>query len=73
MSNVIVRRGFGQSDSDPNHAHEERGYDGILCGHIHHGEIKYIDNVIYMHTSDWVETRGAIVELNDGQLDYCRN
>ena len=51
---------------------KERGYDGIICGHIHHGEISYIDNILYLNTSDWVETRGAIVELDDGTFQFIK-
>jgi UDP-2,3-diacylglucosamine pyrophosphatase LpxH len=51
---------------------KERGYDGVVCGHIHSGEIKYIDDVLYMNTSDWVESRGCIVELYDGTFQYMK-
>ena len=49
------------------HAKEMNVY-GILCGHIHHAEIKMIDNVLYMNTGDWVESCTALVEDNDGYI-----
>ena len=45
---------------------KKRGYDGVICGHIHHAEIKEIDGVIYMNDGDWVESMTALVENHDG-------
>ena len=45
---------------------KKRGYDGVICGHIHHAEIKLIDNIIYMNDGDWVESCTALVEKYDG-------
>jgi len=44
----------------------KRGFDGVICGHIHHAEIKNIDGVIYMNDGDWVESCTALVEQWDG-------
>lgn len=46
---------------------KKRGYDGVICGHIHHAEIKKINDVIYMNDGDWVESLTALVEHHDGQ------
>ena len=43
-----------------------KGYDGIICGHIHTAEIRDIDGVIYMNDGDWVESCTALVENWDG-------
>lgn len=40
----------------------------VLCGHIHHAEIKHIDGILYMNTGDWVESLTAIGETIDVQL-----
>jgi len=40
----------------------KRGYDGVICGHVHNAEIKMIGNVHYINTGDWVESCTAIVE-----------
>lgn len=45
---------------------KKRGFDGVICGHIHHAEIKTIDGVTYMNDGDWVESCTALVEHHDG-------
>jgi UDP-2,3-diacylglucosamine pyrophosphatase LpxH len=45
---------------------KKRGFDGIICGHIHHSEIKEIDDIMYMNDGDWVESMTALVENYDG-------
>jgi UDP-2,3-diacylglucosamine pyrophosphatase LpxH len=46
-----------------------RGLDGVICGHIHHAEIREYDGIIYCNTGDWVESHSAIVEQLDGTLE----
>ena len=48
---------------------KKRGYDGVICGHIHHAEIKEIDGVAYMNDGDWVESCTALVEHHDGRWE----
>ncbi len=48
------------------------GYDGVVCGHIHHAEIKEIDGFIYANDGDWVESCTALVEHFDGRLEILR-
>ena len=45
-----------------------RGVDGVVCGHIHHAEIRTIDGVLYCNDGDWVESCTALVEDFDGRL-----
>lgn len=45
---------------------KKRGFDGVICGHIHHAEIKEISGVVYMNDGDWVESMTALVEHWDG-------
>ncbi len=45
-----------------------RGYDGVLCGHIHKAEIRDIDGILYCNDGDWVESLSAIVETSEGEL-----
>jgi UDP-2,3-diacylglucosamine pyrophosphatase LpxH len=47
----------------------KRGFDGVICGHIHHAEIKEIDGVVYMNDGDWVESCTALVEHHDGRWE----
>ena len=44
----------------------KRGFDGVICGHIHKAEIKIIDGIVYMNDGDWVESCSALVEHLDG-------
>jgi UDP-2,3-diacylglucosamine pyrophosphatase LpxH len=46
-----------------------RGFDGVVCGHIHKAEIREIDGVLYCNDGDWVESLSALVELPDGRLE----
>lgn len=46
-----------------------RGYDGVICGHIHHAEIKEIDGIMYMNDGDWVESCTALVEHHGGKWE----
>jgi UDP-2,3-diacylglucosamine pyrophosphatase LpxH len=48
---------------------KKRGFDGVICGHIHHAEIKEINGVIYMNDGDWVESCTALVEHWDGHWE----
>ena len=48
-------------------AHKE-GFDGVVCGHIHHAAVKKIHGVDYYNTGDWVESCTAIVEEHDGRM-----
>ena len=46
--------------------------DGVICGHIHHAELREIDGVIYANDGDWVESCTALVEHDDGTLEVLR-
>lgn len=45
-----------------------RGYDGVVCGHIHKAEIRTVDGLLYCNDGDWVESLTALVETLDGEL-----
>ncbi|MEQ8444133.1 MAG: UDP-2,3-diacylglucosamine diphosphatase [Alphaproteobacteria bacterium] len=49
-----------------------RGVDGVVCGHIHHAEMREIDGVLYCNDGDWVESCTALVERADGSLEIVR-
>jgi UDP-2,3-diacylglucosamine pyrophosphatase LpxH len=46
----------------------DNGYDYVVCGHIHHAEIKNIENekgkVTYLNSGDWVESLTALEMVN---------
>src|ERR1700722_17994581 len=46
-----------------------RGFDGVVCGHIHHAAIKTIEGVLYINDGDWVESCTALVEDMRGNLE----
>ena len=46
-----------------------RDVDGVVCGHIHHAEIREIGGVLYCNDGDWVESCTALVEHFDGTLE----
>jgi len=67
-----VKRAVGYiSDFESAVAREarRRGADGVVCGHIHHAEIRTIEGVLYCNDGDWVESLTALVEHYDGRLE----
>lgn len=59
------------SDFETAVAHEarRRGVHGVVCGHIHHAEIRDVDGILYCNDGDWVESLTALVEHHDGRLE----
>jgi UDP-2,3-diacylglucosamine pyrophosphatase LpxH len=51
---------------------ERRGVDGVVCGHIHHAEIRRIGPILYLNDGDWVESCTALVEDARGHLEILR-
>lgn len=47
----------------------DKGYDGIICGHIHTAAIKEVNGIEYMNDGDWVESCTALVEHEDGRWE----
>jgi UDP-2,3-diacylglucosamine pyrophosphatase LpxH len=48
---------------------KRRGVQGVVCGHIHHAELREIDGVLYANDGDWVESLTALVEHHDGRIE----
>ena len=46
-----------------------RGFDGVVCGHIHHADMRWVGGVLYLNDGDWVESCTALVEHGDGRLE----
>ena len=46
-----------------------RKCDGIVCGHIHKPEMKFVGDILYTNDGDWVESLSALVEHFDGRLE----
>ncbi len=51
------------------HAAQQRGVDGVVCGHIHWAADRRIGKVRYLNCGDWVDTCSAIVEHYDGRIE----
>ena len=49
-----------------------RDVDGVICGHIHHAEIRPIEDILYCNDGDWVESCTALVEDKEGNLSIMR-
>ena len=49
-----------------------RGLDGVICGHIHHAEIRELHGVTYHNCGDWVESCTALAEDFNGKISVIR-
>lgn len=49
-----------------------RKCQGVICGHIHHPEIKQFDEITYLNSGDWIESLSALVEDYDGNWTIYR-
>lgn len=47
---------------------KRRKLDGVVCGHIHHAEIRDIGGVTYLNCGDWVESCTALAEDMNGKI-----
>jgi UDP-2,3-diacylglucosamine pyrophosphatase LpxH len=48
---------------------KSKRYNGIICGHIHHANMRDICGIKYMNCGDWVESCTALVEHKDGSWE----
>jgi UDP-2,3-diacylglucosamine pyrophosphatase LpxH len=46
--------------------------DGVICGHIHHAEMRMIDGIEYLNAGDWVESLSALTEDYSGVWNIYR-
>lgn len=44
------------------------GAHGVICGHIHTPEMRFIGDSLYMNTGDWVESCTGLAEMMDGRF-----
>ncbi|MGH8455533.1 MAG: UDP-2,3-diacylglucosamine diphosphatase [Stenotrophobium sp.] len=51
---------------------KRRGLDGVICGHIHHAEIRDLHGVTYHNCGDWVESCTALGEDMNGKISVIR-
>lgn len=53
-------------------AAEKQGFDGVVCGHIHHPACKKIGEMDYYNTGDWVDSCTAISEDCNGHMELLK-
>jgi UDP-2,3-diacylglucosamine pyrophosphatase LpxH len=44
---------------------KKRGYEGVVCGHVHNAVSRDIDGIHYLNTGDFVESCTAVIEKHD--------
>lgn len=48
---------------------QTRGFDGVVCGHIHAANVKQIEGTWYLNCGDWVDSCTALIEHFDGRME----
>jgi UDP-2,3-diacylglucosamine pyrophosphatase LpxH len=71
MAQTSVRYIEHFEDTAVAHAHS-RGFDGIICGHIHRPNLRRAGDVTYCNIGDWVESCSALIEDCEGELHLWR-
>ncbi len=51
------------------YAARKRNAQGVICGHIHHADIRKLNGIVYLNTGDWVENCTALVEDESGKIE----
>jgi UDP-2,3-diacylglucosamine pyrophosphatase LpxH len=59
---------IGSFEESVAQAARKRGVDTVVCGHIHHAEMREIGGILYCNDGDWVESCTSLVEDMKGQL-----
>lgn len=47
----------------------KKNCDGVICGHIHHPEMRYYEEILYLNSGDWVESLSALTEDMEGNWE----
>jgi UDP-2,3-diacylglucosamine pyrophosphatase LpxH len=47
---------------------KQRGFDGVVAGHIHQACLREVEGITYANDGDWVDSCTALVEEPDGTL-----
>jgi UDP-2,3-diacylglucosamine pyrophosphatase LpxH len=59
---------IGEYEKTVSQACKDRGYDGVICGHIHQPVFKMIDGIEYWNIGDFCESCTYIIEDKGGKL-----
>ncbi len=46
--------------------------NAVICGHIHQPDKRYIKDILYLNSGDWIESLSALVEDHDGNWEVIR-
>lgn len=63
-----ARRSIDRFAQTASYVAARRGYDGVICGHIHQPEIRRFGSIVYCNDGDWTESCSALVETLAGDL-----
>lgn len=58
----------GQFEEEMANYCKRKGYDGVICGHIHTPNIREFSGITYMNDGDWCENCSALVETQEGEF-----
>lgn len=48
---------------------KKKQLDGVICGHIHHPNIREKDGILYCNDGDWIENCTFMIESHQGQFE----
>jgi len=48
-----------------------RGCIGVICGHIHKPEDKFIYGIRYLNCGDWIENNSYVIQHITGEFELC--
>ncbi|HAN17047.1 MAG: UDP-2,3-diacylglucosamine hydrolase [Bacteroidetes bacterium GWC2_33_15] len=48
---------------------KQKNCQGVICGHIHHPDIREYGNITYYNSGDWIESLTALVEHYNGNWE----
>lgn len=51
---------------------QKRGFDGVVCGHIHHANVRTYHGIDYYNCGDWIDSCTVLVEHCTGDLSLLR-
>lgn len=55
------------------HLCRSQGYRGVVCGHTHHAEMRYLrDGIVSYNCGDWVESCTALAEDYSGDIQIVK-
>lgn len=55
------------------HDAKQKGFDGVICGHIHHPKKEIINGILYLNDGDFMESCSALVETESGDFEFIYN